>query len=76
MLGYEMCKKLEALFQKHARNERYEVVCTLIDCKLPYGLPMSPHILKLISLVERYKSLGIEIPKDLVVDIILRSHSD
>ncbi|GAA0170856.1 hypothetical protein LIER_25029 [Lithospermum erythrorhizon] len=71
--AYDMYQKLDELFQKEARNERYDIVCALTDSLLGNGQAASPHVIKIIGLVERLNVLGSGVSKELVVDLILKS---
>ena len=71
--AYTMYRRLERLFQREARNERYDTVCALMDCKLGNGQESSPHIIKMMGMIDRLAALGHPIKKELAVDIVLRS---
>ena len=71
--AYEMYRRLETMFQKSNRLERYEGACALFDYKLSNEQPAGPHVLKMISLIERLRSLGTQIPADFAVDLIINS---
>ncbi|MGS7457174.1 hypothetical protein, partial [Mycobacterium tuberculosis] len=71
--AYDMYQQLDELFRKEARNERYDTVCALIDSKLHNGQAASPHVTKMIGLVDRLNVFGSSISKEVVVDLILKS---
>ncbi|GAA0161652.1 hypothetical protein LIER_39269 [Lithospermum erythrorhizon] len=74
--AYDIYRQLEELFRKEARNERYDTVCALVDSKLGNGQAASPHIIKMIGLVDRLNALGTSVSKELAVDLILKSLPD
>ena len=73
--AYTMYRRLERLFQREARNERYDTVCALMDCKLGNGQESSPHIIKMMGLFDKMAALGHPVEQGMAIDIVLRSLS-
>src|SRR5215216_2749462 len=70
--AYEMFQELKMVFQAHARVERYEVSDKFYSCKMEENSSVSEHILKMSGLHNRLSQLGVNLPDDSVIDIILQ----
>jgi hypothetical protein len=73
--AHEMFQELKMVFQAHARVERYEVYDEFFSCKMEENSSASEHILKMSGLHNRLTQLGVNLPDDSVIDIILQSLS-
>ena len=73
MGAFEMANTLREMFQQQARQERYETVCGLLSCKMKETEPVSGHVLKLKGFIDRLERLGVTIPEELTIDMILYS---
>ena len=71
--AYEMFQELKMVFQAHARVERYEVFDKFYSCKMEENSSVSEHILKISGLHNRLSQLGVNLPDDSIIDIILQS---
>jgi hypothetical protein len=61
------------MFENQARAERYDISKALFACKLAEGIPVSPHVIKMIGYIETLTKLGCDIKDDLATDVILQS---
>jgi hypothetical protein len=43
----------------------------LFACKLAYGSPVSPHVIKMMDYIETLNKLGSKLKDDLTTDVIL-----
>src|SRR4051812_40834220 len=67
----DMVTKLNALYLKQARTERYEITKQLWECEMAEGSSISEHVIKLVGYAQRLSALGFAIPSTLGTDIIL-----
>jgi hypothetical protein len=67
---------LEGLFRGHARNERYRVSKEFHSCKMRASDTMTAHGVRILGLHSRLGELGVNIPNEAAVDIILQSLPD
>ena len=70
---FETINELKAMFEQHARAERFEVSQALLDCKMAEGSSVSTHVIKLHGYIQRLESLGVPFPLELGTDLILKS---
>ncbi|KAG8501203.1 hypothetical protein CXB51_003328 [Gossypium anomalum] len=49
MVAYDMIEHLKELYQRQARQERFDISKALFQCKLAEGSPVGPHVLKMID---------------------------
>ena len=68
-----MFEELKMVFQAHARVERYDVSDKFFSCKMEENSSVSEHILKMSGLHNRLSQLGVNLPDDTVIDIVLQS---
>ena len=68
-----MFQELKMVFQAHARVEGYEVSDKFYSCKMEENSSVSEHILKMSELHNRLSQLGVNLPDDSVIDMILQS---
>ncbi|KAI3505809.1 hypothetical protein L1887_28094 [Cichorium endivia] len=73
--AFDMADQLKEMFQEQARQERYDTMIALLDCKQQEGTAVSAHVLKMKAYVDRLERLGFPIAQQLVTDIILHSLS-
>ena len=64
---------LKGMFETQARTKRYNVSRALLRCKLKYGNPLSPHVIKMVGYVQSLDRLSFPISKEFATDIILNS---
>ena len=51
MLAFEMIRHLLEMFQQQSRHERFEVIRSLIGCKMQEGSSVSTHVLRMKDLL-------------------------
>ena len=73
MNAFTMLNHLKALYDKRARNERYDISQELFHCKMEVGSSVATHVLKMIGLIEKLEKLGFMLHHQLSVDLILQS---
>ena len=76
MDAFMIIGQLKAMFQEQARQERFNTIKAFINCKLAKGSPVSPHVLKMKSYLEQLQRLGLEISRELAIDLVLQSLPD
>ena len=69
----QMITGLKSMFQEQARTQRYQTVRSLIECKLPKGEPVSPHVIKMMGYIDNLGKLDCPISQELATNIILQS---
>lgn len=70
---YEMNKDLAEKFRKRARQEKYEVVKSLMACKMKDGESVCHHVQKMQRYIERMAKLNVVIDDEFAIDIVLNS---
>ncbi|KAJ9561476.1 hypothetical protein OSB04_006636 [Centaurea solstitialis] len=73
--AYDMANQLKDMFQRQARQERYDNVKALSECKMTPGSSVSVHVLKMKSYIDQLERLGFPISQELATDFILSSLS-
>ncbi|KAJ9552489.1 hypothetical protein OSB04_016534 [Centaurea solstitialis] len=73
--AYDMANQLKDMFQRQARQERYDNVKALSECKMAPGSSVSVHVLKMKSYIDQLERLGFPISQELATDFILSSLS-
>ena len=68
-----MFQELKLKFQANARIERYEVSNKFYSCKMEENSSVSEHILRIYGYNNHLIQLGVNLPDDSVIDIILQS---
>ena len=58
MNDFTMLNHLKALYDKRARNERYDISQELFHYKIEVGSSVATHVLKMIGLIEKLEKLG------------------
>ena len=76
MEAYDMIFNLKEMFQKQARQERYETTKALHSCKMAEGASVSAHVLKMKGYIEHLDRLGFPLSQELATDLILSSLPD
>ncbi|KAJ0923663.1 putative RNA-directed DNA polymerase [Helianthus annuus] len=71
--AYEMSEQLKNMFQQQARHERFEVMRSLITCRMQEGTSVSAHVLKMKSFVDQLERLNAPLSNELATDVILNS---
>ncbi|KAJ0621957.1 hypothetical protein HanIR_Chr01g0014641 [Helianthus annuus] len=56
--AYDMIKQLKGMFQKQARQERYDTMKQPISCKMLEGSCISAHVLKTEGYIDQMNKLG------------------
>ncbi|KAJ9558333.1 hypothetical protein OSB04_012947 [Centaurea solstitialis] len=69
--AYDMANQLKDMFQRQARQERYDNVKALSECKMAPGSSVSVHVLKMKSYIDQLERLGFPISQELATDFIL-----
>lgn len=70
---YEMNKDLMEKYHKRARQEKYEVVKSLITSNMKDGESVSSHVQRMQRYVDRLVKLNVNFDEELAVDIVLNS---
>ena len=73
--AYNMINQLKDMFQQQARQERYDNVKALAECKMAPGSSVSVHVLKMKAYTDQLERLGFPISQELATDFILSSLS-
>ena len=73
--AFDINQKLKEMFQEQARQERFEIVKSLMACKQQEGASVCAHVQKMKSYIDRLGNLGVELPKELTIDMVLNSLS-
>ena len=71
--AFDKNQQLEEMFQEQARQERFEIVKSLMTSKLQEGSYVCAHVQKMKSYIDRLGNLGVELPKELDIDMVLNS---
>ncbi|ESQ28604.1 hypothetical protein EUTSA_v10019716mg, partial [Eutrema salsugineum] len=69
----DMITNLRGMFQEQARNERYQTIKALIECKLSRDSSVSPHVIKMMGYIDNLEKLDCPISQELATDLILQS---
>ena len=56
-----------------ARQERYEIISSMITARMKDGEPITGHLQKMQRFVDRLLKLNVDFPEELAIDIILHS---
>ena len=70
---YEMNKNLMEKYHQRARQERYEVVKSLITSKMKDGESVTIHLQHMQRYVNRLLKLNVNFDEELAIDIVLNS---
>ena len=73
MGSFELMEQLREMFQQQAKQERYEVVESLMKCKQSDSTPVCTHVRKMKTYIDRLDNLGVKIPKEFAIDMVLNS---
>ena len=71
--AYNMIVSLKGMFQDQPRAERFNTSKALFSCRLSEGNPVSPHVIKMIGLIESLEKLDFPLSQELATDVILQS---
>ena len=71
--AFTIISELKNMFQDLARVERFETHRQILETKLKKGEPVSPHVLKMIGLIENMSRLDQQFSQEMAVDTILHS---
>ena len=69
----DMIQELDALYKETARSECFDIMKTVMDCKMAEGSSVGEHVVKMIGYAERLKTLEFPIPPAHMMDMLLSS---
>jgi hypothetical protein len=64
---------LNDMLATQATAERFNISKAFVECKLAEGVPVGPHVIKMVGYVQRLEKLGFPVGKKLSTDFILTS---
>ena len=70
---FEMHQDLMDRYHQSARQERYEIISSMITTRMKDGEPITSHMQKMQRYVDRLMKLNVNFPEELAIDIILHS---
>ena len=70
---FEMHQDLMERYHQSARQERYEIISSIITTRMKDGESVTGHMQKMQRYVDRLLKLNVNIPEELAIDIILHS---
>ena len=73
---FEMNKDLMEKYHKRARQEKFEVVKSLMACKMKEGESVVSHVQRMQRYIERLVKLNIHFDEELAIDMVLNSLPD
>ncbi|KAL7600497.1 hypothetical protein Lser_V15G27033 [Lactuca serriola] len=73
---FEMNKDLMEKYHKRARQEKFEVVKSLMACKMKEGESVVSHVQRMQRYIERLVKLNIHFDEELAIDMVLNSLHD
>ncbi|KAD6119012.1 hypothetical protein E3N88_10283 [Mikania micrantha] len=73
MSAFDMIQQLTGMFQKQARQERYDTMKQLIGCKMQEGSSVSVHVLTMKGYIDQLSKLGYPLSNEMAADFILNS---
>ncbi|KAD5960533.1 hypothetical protein E3N88_12005 [Mikania micrantha] len=73
MSAFDMIQQLIGMFQKQARQERYDTMKQLIGCKMQEGSSVSAHVLTMKGYIDQLSKLGYPLSNEMAADFILNS---
>ncbi|KAK8600861.1 hypothetical protein V6N12_050709 [Hibiscus sabdariffa] len=76
MVAYEMIHNPKEIYERQARQERYETSKALFQCKMSEGSPVGAHVIKMMGYIQAFEKLGFPLNIELVIDVVLQSLSD
>ncbi|KAD4584331.1 hypothetical protein E3N88_21932 [Mikania micrantha] len=71
--AYEIIEELKLMFEVQARQEIYDTMISLVNCRMQEGTPVGLHVMKMKGYVERLERLGSPLKNDLAIIMILGS---
>ncbi|XP_056689832.1 uncharacterized protein [Spinacia oleracea] len=71
--AFAIISELKNMFQDLARVERFETHRKILETKLKKGEPVSPHVLKIIGLIENMSRLDQQFSQEMAVETIIHS---
>ncbi|KAJ9551125.1 hypothetical protein OSB04_015170 [Centaurea solstitialis] len=75
MGAFDISEQLREMFQEQARQERFQVVKSLMECKHQDGTSVCTHVQKMKAYIDRLGNLGVNFPRELAIDMVLNSLS-
>ncbi|KAD4585845.1 hypothetical protein E3N88_23446 [Mikania micrantha] len=73
MGAFDMIQQLTGMFQKQARQERYDTMKQLIACKMQEASSVSAHVLTMKGYIDQLNKLGYPLSNEMAADFILNS---
>ncbi|CAH1423792.1 unnamed protein product [Lactuca virosa] len=70
---FEMHQDLMERYHQSARQERYEIISSMITTRMKDSEPITSHMQKMQRYVDRLMKLNVNFPEELAIDIILHS---
>ncbi|KAL7584328.1 uncharacterized protein LOC111913142 [Lactuca sativa] len=71
--AFDINQQLEEMFHEQAREERFKIVKSFMACKLQEGASVCAHVQKMKSYIDRLRNLGVDLPRELAIDMVLKS---
>ncbi|GKA62173.1 retrotransposon protein, putative, ty1-copia subclass [Tanacetum coccineum] len=68
---YDMIKEINAMFEKQAEVERFDLILTFHAFKQKEGKPVTTYVIQMKGYVDQLERLGYVLPHDLIVGLIL-----
>ena len=68
-----MCQDLMEKYHQIVRQERYEIVTSLIPTKMKDGESITSHLQRMQRYVDRLLKLNVNFDEELAIDVILHS---
>lgn len=69
----DMIRELDALYKQKARSERFDIMKTVMECKMAEGSSVGEHVVNMIGYAERLNNLEFPIPPAHMMDMLLAS---
>ncbi|KAD4385131.1 hypothetical protein E3N88_25299 [Mikania micrantha] len=69
--AYEIIEELKLMFEVQARQEIYDTMISLVNCRMQEGTHVGLHVMKMKGYVERLERLGSPLKNDLAIIMIL-----
>ncbi|KAK8613093.1 hypothetical protein V6N13_104415 [Hibiscus sabdariffa] len=76
MVAYEMIQNLKEIYEREARQERYETSKALFQCKMSKGSPVGAYVIKIMDYIQTLEKLRFPLKDELATDVILQSLPD
>ncbi|KAK8530676.1 hypothetical protein V6N13_030624 [Hibiscus sabdariffa] len=70
MNAYNMIQNLKEIYERQARQERYETSKALFQCKMSEGSPVGAHVIKMMGYIQTLEKLGFPLKDELATDLL------